>query len=219
MSEKISAAVQRLAGILPLQKNLAGLDASSRSIYHAIQHSFLTQGRAPTLAELNAVSAQAIDALRLLCDQDMIVSNAQGEVTGAYPFTSAARTSRVEINGHTVYAMCALDALAPAAMAQGKSRVISACAVTQAEVVVELDDQTILHTDASRDLFVGINWQAASSASSCAASLCTEMLFLKGNAVALQWQAGNAEFREIFTLAEAVQFAAAFFVPLLSSSD
>jgi hypothetical protein len=110
-----------------------------------------------------------------------------------------------------VHAMCALDALAPSAMAHCKSRVVSRCAVTQAAIIIELDDQKILNADETRDLFVGINWQAARSTGSCATSLCTEMLYLKGEAVALQWLAENPAGREIFTLPEAVQFSAGFF--------
>ncbi|MDH5613331.1 MAG: alkylmercury lyase family protein, partial [Gammaproteobacteria bacterium] len=147
--------------------------------------------------------------------KDMIVSNAQGEITGAYPFTSEARQSRVELNGHTVYAMCALDALAPAAMAQCNSRVISECAITQQAVIVELDNQKILNADAACDIFVGINWQAACSKTSCAASLCTEMIFLKGEDTARQWQTDDPSNRELFILPEALQFSADFFVPLI----
>lgn len=209
--DKITTAIQHLAAILPLRQNLESLDADARKIYHAIQHQYLTGGRAPTLAELNAVSPQAPAALRTLADKDMVVTDAGGEITGAYPFSSEPRTSRIEINGHTVHAMCALDALAPSAMAHCKSRVVSRCAVTQEEVIIELDDRKILNAKETRDLFVGINWQAAQSASSCATSLCTEMLYLKGEAVALQWLAENPASREIFTLPEAVQFSAGFF--------
>ena len=218
-TNKITAAVQRLSAILPLQANLASLDAGSRKIYHAIQQGYITQGRAPALAELDSISPQAREAVRNLSAKDMIVTNAQGEITGAYPFTSEARQSRVELNGHTVYAMCALDALAPAAMAQCNSRVISQCAITQQAITVELDNQKILNADAARDVFVGINWQAACSKTSCSASLCTEMIFLKGKETALEWQAGDSNNREFFTLPEAVQFSADFFLPLATSAE
>lgn len=209
--DKITTAIERLATILPLRQNLESLDAHTRKIHDTIRRCYITAGRAPTLAELNAVSPQAPAALRTLADKDIIVTDAEGEVTGAYPFSSEPRTSRIEINGHSVHAMCALDALAPSAMAHCKSRVVSRCAATQEEVIVELDDRKILNADETRDLFVGINWQAARSATSCATSLCTEMLFLKGEAVAHQWQAENPASREIFTLPEAVQFSAGFF--------
>ncbi|MDT8453144.1 MAG: organomercurial lyase [Gammaproteobacteria bacterium] len=209
--DKITTAIQRLAAILPLRQNLESLDAEARKIHDAIQRCYITEGRAPTLAEINAVIPQARDALHTLAGKDIIVTNAEGEIIGAYPFSSEPRTSRIEINGHSVHAMCALDALAPSAMAHCKSRVVSRCAVTQAEVMVELDDRKILNADETRDLFVGINWQAARSAGSCATSLCTEMLFLKGEAVASQWQAESPASREIFTLPEAIQFSAGFF--------
>jgi mercuric reductase len=114
--------------------------------------------------------------------------------------------------------MCALDALAPATMAKCNSHVVSECAVTRQVIIVELDNQKILNAEDTHNIFVGINWQAARSATSCATSLCTEMIFLKGEEVAHRWQAGDTENREFFTLPEAVQFSAAFFLPLVSTS-
>ena len=53
----------------------------------------------------------------------------------------------------------------------------------------------------------------------CANSLCTEMLFLRDGEVARQWQAKDAENREIFTLRVAVEFASRFFVPLMEQQE
>lgn len=43
-----------------------------------------------------------------------------------------------------------------------------------------------------------------------------EMMFLKDDKIAEQWLAEDPTNREIFTLQEAVEFGARFFVPLMS---
>ena len=67
----------------------------------------------------------------------------------------------------------------------------------------------------SMTFFFGINWNATSANTCCATSLCTEMVFIKGKAAAETWLNDNAVHREIFTLPDAIDFAAAFFVPLV----
>lgn len=54
------------------------------------------------------------------------------------------------------------------------------------------------------------------NAAGCATRLCTEMMLLKGKQIADQWQVADAEIREIFDLQDTVDFAAEFFVPLMT---
>jgi mercuric reductase len=75
---------------------------------------------------------------------------------------------------------------------------------------------TIENPDEVGDLHVGIGWGAADADTSCADSLCMEMIFLKDGKIARQWLADDAENREIFALSMAVEFAGRFFVPLMS---
>ena len=43
------------------------------------------------------------------------------------------------------------------------------------------------------------------------------MVFIKGRTVAQDWLSIDAHNRQLFTLAEAIEFASAFFVPLLQN--
>ncbi len=45
--------------------------------------------------------------------------------------------------------------------------------------------------------------------------MCLEMVFLKDQQTALEWQAGDTENISLFNLEDAVAFGAGFFTPLL----
>lgn len=212
---KVTNAIKRLTRILPIKSNLDALDADTAKVYQAVVNAFYEWGRAPTLQELQLEVTDAAERVGLLAAQDMLTVNQAGEVTGCYPFTMEPRVHQVDIHGHRLHAMCALDALAPSAMFECPSVVASECAVSQLPVRVELENQNVLNAEETSDVFFGINWAAASACGSCSESLCTEMLFLKGVENAQSWLNQDTGNREIFTLAEAIEFAAGFFKPMM----
>lgn len=212
---KVDDAIKRLSRILPIKSNLDALDTDSAQIYLAVVNTFYQAGRAPTVQELQARVADASERVAALAALDMLTLDQAGEVNGCYPFTMEPRVHQVEINGHHRHAMCALDALAPSAMFESSCVVNSECAVSQQPVRVLLQDKTVLNPGETGDLFFGINWAAASACGSCSESLCTEMLFLKGSRNARSWINEDVDNREIFTLAEAIEFASGFFKPMM----
>ena len=64
------------------------------------------------------------------------------------------------------------------------------------------------------DPWVGIHW--APACGHTAHSLCRQMLFLADEATAHQWQADAPDARHLYTLRQAIDLSAAFFVPLLA---
>jgi len=78
-------------------------------------------------------------------------------------------------------------------------------------ISIQQRNREILNSDRNSDVYFGISWNSTAN-NFCATSLCTEMLFLKGKQIADQWQAVNAENREILD----VQDAGEFFVPLMT---
>jgi len=212
---KVGRAISRLNEILPIKNRLDALDKSSAAIYLAVVNGFFEQGRAPLLSELEGSNSDAGQIVADLGKQDLLTLDNQGEVKGCYPFTMEQRVHRILLNGHEVHAMCALDALAPSAMFECASEVLSECAVTAAPVRIKLNNQVVINSDEVSELHFGLNWQAASSCCSCADSLCTEMLFLLDTPIAQSWLDEDAENREIFTLSEAIEFSAGFFKPMM----
>lgn len=135
-----------------------------------------------------------------------------GEPSGAYPFTSQEREHKVHINDVTAHCMCALDALSVSPMFNTPTVIDSQCRASGEVIHIEQNGSTF--TSGTLDAWFGINWGAASGDIVCAESLCMEMIFLANETVAREWLTQSPDTYEIFNLESAVEFAAAFFVPL-----
>lgn len=214
---KVKHAVDRLNRILPLTENCRNLSTEASSVYRVILRNFVEQGE---ILNRNAIAnlADADSVLRELSGKDMVVVDEAGEPTGAYPFTMEQRDHEVMVNGYKVHAMCALDSLAIATMYDLDTQISSKCHVSNEPVAISLSGQQ-LNDESDSETCFGINWSSATNQSCCATSLCTEMIFLKDEETASTWQQGDTENREIFTLSQAVQFAAGFFSPVVKHGN
>lgn len=216
MSDTVTKAIQRLNRVLPLTRNQARLEAAVKQLHLDILRAYVEMGRSLTRREIEARVPDPDAAIRLLAQYDMVVFDDAGEPVGAYPFTMEQREYRLSVNGHQVHCMCALDALAVSPMFGIEVQIASRCAVTGDTISVRQRGLEILNLSEVAGLHVGINWNAASPAGSCAATLCTEMLFLRDESVARDWLNVDAENRQVFNLRDSVRFAAGFFTPLLA---
>lgn len=212
MDNKISEALRRLDAILPLLAGLRSLDDEDARLYCSLLDSYATRGRALNRIEIAGMVADAGRSLDKLVQSKLIVLDAEGDPAGAYPFTSEQREHRVQINGITAHCMCALDALSVSPMFGRDTAIDSRCRVTGQAIHIRQNGTSL--TDGTLDACFGIDWGAASGDSSCAESLCLEMMFLADGETAARWLSESPDTREIFDLQSAVQFAAAFFVPL-----
>jgi hypothetical protein len=205
----------RLTAIIPLAARQHALPPAWRDAHRALLAGYAAHGRPPRRAELAA--RPGIDDAGALLDRlsgdDLVVLDAAGEVAGAYPFTTEATAHRVTLDGVTVHAMCAVDALAVAAMLGTATRVESTCLVSGRPVRVALQGSTITACTPPT-LEVGIHW--ATPCGHTAHSLCRQMIFLADDACAADWQAEAPDARRRYTPAQAVALGAAFFVPLLA---
>jgi mercuric reductase len=211
----VTAAIEQLNSLLPLKARQDALSAPLRELHRAILESFAAQGLPPSRAVLSARPGIGdVDAaLAELAAGDLVVLNpARDAVTGAYPFTVEERVHRVRVNGHTVHAMCALDALSIAPMFGTATQIESRCHVTEQPIAIDMQDLHIVSAQPATPR-VGIRWQGTSG---CAAqSLCLEMVFLYDAATAGAWQREDPAHISLFDLPDAVAFGAAFFRPLL----
>ena len=213
--KRVSAAVARLNGILPLKARQEKLSEPLRRLHRDILNAYVEIGRTLSRDEIGGRMENAADAIQTLAENDLIVVDSEGELVGAYPFTMEQREHKLKVNGHQVHCMCALDALAVNPMFGAEVEITSRCRVSDQPVRLRQKRYRFHDADDTQDLFFGISWNAASASSCCANSLCTEMIFLKGDLVAKNWRDQDAENREIFTLDEAILFATDFFLPLL----
>ncbi len=216
VSHKLQNALDRLRDILPLKANQTKCAPQVKALHQQLLRSFVERGRILTRAEMATYVDQLPAALDLLRQYDMLTVSSNGEADGAYPFTMHERGHTVFVNGQRVHAMCALDALAVGPMFQVSTHIQSHCAVTSEPIEIRMAGETVGNWEEVGQTHVGIGWQAADGQSCCADSLCMEMIFLRDQEIAGQWLADHAAEREIFTLAEAVQLASRFFVPLMT---
>ena len=216
MNGKLEKALNRLQGILPLKARQEACSKPVKQLHQDILRSFVSRGRILTREEMAQQVGDLEAAVDVLQRNDMVVFSGDGEPVGAYPFTMEEREHRVLVNGHQVYAMCALDALSVSPMFGMDTEITSRCRVTGDPVSIRQSGLTIENPEDAADIHFGIIWGAENTDSCCADSLCMEMMFLRDGKTARQWLAEDPANREIFTLREAMEFGARFFVPLMS---
>lgn len=212
MNTQVSTALKRLDSILPLLSGLKSLSSDDAALYCKLLNSYVQQGRTLTRSEAAELDSNAVQALAHIAESKLIVLDADGNPSGAYPFTSEEREHKVHVNDVTVHCMCALDALAVSPMFNMPTVIDSQCRVTGEKIHLEQNGTNF--SDGTLDAWFGINWGAATSDIVCAESLCMEMMFLANEAVAREWLAESPDTREIFDLPSAIDFATGFFVPL-----
>jgi len=206
----------RLNRLLPLKARQDRHLPALKALHRMVIESLVTRGRPPDRAEVAAmVGAQQVDtALALLGNDDLIVLSAdRRSILGAYPVTSEVTPHTLEVNGHAIHAMCALDALSVAPLFDCVADIRSHCRMTGLAIAVRQRGERIL--EACPDTIrVGVRWQMPSGGSA-AHSLCTEMVFLEDDDAAARWHRGDGRNHSVYTLEQAVAFGARYFRPLL----
>jgi alkylmercury lyase len=216
MNAKLDRALNRLKRILPLEARQHACSRQIRELHQHVLRSFVDRGRILTREEMAQHVSDPEHAISVLKSGDLVVFSGDGDPVGAYPFTMEMREYEVRVNRHRVYAMCALDALAISPMFGMKTQIDSRCRITGGRVAIRQSGTAIENPDEAGGVRFGIDWGAARAGSSCANSLCMEMMFLQDGHVARRWLEDDAGAKEAFTLPEAVEFARRFFVPLMA---
>ncbi len=214
----LTTALDKLNSLLPLKARQSQLEPQLRNLHIAILRHFATAGGPLSRDEVaQQLGNDDVDAaLARLADDDLVVLTPdRRHIAGAYPFTAEERVHAVLVNGHTVHAMCALDALAIAPMFATATRIDSRCHVTDTPVEIHMQGTELLSAKPG-DVHVGIHWQGTSG---CAAqSLCMEMVYLADAETAQRWQQQDSDNIDLYELPDAVSFAAAYFRPLLADA-
>ncbi len=215
MNIKVQNAVDHLNKILPLAKRQQQLSPEIANVYQKILKSYVELGRSLNKKEIAEYVDNLDETISTLRNNDMVVFDSNNEPVGAYPFTMEQRDHKVKVNDFPVHSMCALDALAISPMFNLKTHIDSSCHVSGESISIDQLDQEVLNKDKNSNVHFGINWNSAAN-NCCATSLCTEMIFLKNEEIANQWFSEVTDNREIFTIDEAMEFASAFFRPLIT---
>ena len=213
---EIQAAIYRLHQQLPLQARQDQLTPALKQLHQLILCALAKQGVPPGRNEMAEVvgAAKLSAALQRLGAMDLVVlDRTHSVVLGAYPLTTEVTPHQLRMGQHSIYAMCALDAVSVAPMFATAVTINSRCHVSGEPVQIHMQGHDVLSAQPDT-VMVGIRWQLPSAVA--AHSMCTEMVFLKDLSTAQQWQAGEVDAISIFTLPESIAFGAGFFVPLLA---
>ncbi len=214
--DRLNQAIEHLNQLLPLKARQNRLSASLKALHQAVIQSLVTRGCSLSRSEIAArVGEDKVDAaIAQLGHDDLVVLSAdRTEIVGAYPVTCEPTQHALHVSGRTIHAMCALDALSVGPMYQLPVEIRSRCRVSGEPVCIKQDGMHILAATPP-SVRVGVRWQMPSG-DHAAHSLCMEMVFLKDEAAAVAWHGGDLNRHGVFTLAEAVQFGAGFFRPLV----
>lgn len=212
----VRAALRRLNSLLPLADRQRALPTAYQQLHQTILRRWFETGSPPDTAELaqRCPELDLPDTLVQLSGADLIVLDSAQTIVGAYPLTLEETPHVVQINGHILQAMCAVDALAISPLFGQPTQIESRCRVTDKPVLIRQAGATVLEAHPSAAVRVGIHWQPPQT---CAAhSLCREMVFLVDGAAAAAWQATAPDQRDCLTLAEAIELGDTFFAPLLA---
>jgi hypothetical protein len=208
MTTTIDDALERLDRRLPLAQRQSALPPEFAAAHRAILRSQFQTGLIP---DLRTLPQGALERLR--ADDLVVVSKDGIRIVGAYPMTTEPTPHRLVLPGRTIHAMCAVDALSVGAMYGGEVEIESKCRVTHEPVRVKMDGARIVSAS-PECVLVGVRWDKASGVPA-AHSLCMEMVFLRDEAAAMEWSAGDSESHTVLSLQEAAEFGARFFKPLV----
>jgi len=230
---RLARALRRLHDLLPLKERQDSLERPLIALHRAILRSLIENGRPLSRTQISAMLGSedaAAKAVALLGSYDLIVRSPLtvrdvatdalvvldakgGDVVGAYPMTTEETPHKVTVNGNTLYAMCAVDALAVPAMFNAEALIHSACHVTGTPVAIHVNGTAVIEATPS-DVRVGVRWQRLIDC--CAHVMCRQMIFLRDEATANAWVNSDPISKELFTVREAIAITEAFFVPLLA---
>ncbi len=221
-SRTARAALGAVLEVLDVEKRWgAGYEEALDRVRCAILETYARAGRAPSVAQLAAVTdrtrEELEDLLRQLQERDLVVLDDGEGIAGAYPFTERKTGHRVLLDRHALNAMCAIDALGAGAMVGRDIVIESSCRSCGTSIhVATRDDGTALQSYGPEGAVV---WSGIAYDEGCAAtSLCTVMAFFCSDAHLVSWRESNHPGLTGFRLSmdEAQQVGTAIFAPMLA---
>lgn len=196
-----------------------GLDETESRIHGIVLSGYALSGRAPATADVAAAAGLTLNeagrVLRCLAGRDILVLDAAGRISGAYPFTDGPTQHHVEAGSLSVGAMCAIDALGIGAMLERDIAVRSVCRQCARPLAIRTRSQgrELGQVEPQRIVV----WSGHRYASGCAASsLCTLQAFFCDDAHLETWRANSpaADQRGVrLNLPEALEVGQAIFAP------
>ena len=221
-----TAAREALCGRGELRQNLPKdwfdvLSPTEDLIWRTCVELFPRLGCAPTLAELAAETGESQDSVEtLLCAlqrRDLLGLSASGSaIEYVYPFTMRETGHHVHVYGHTVNALCAIDALGVGAMCRTDVTIQSSCLRCGTPIkLATTQDGRSLRTISPTNLVVWYDF--SSYRDSAASSCCSAIAFFCSDEHLWSSQSGPRGSR--LTANEALEVGRAIFAPILAEPE
>jgi hypothetical protein len=221
------AARQALIGRLAARVGLLDrwscrLEADQDVVWQTALRLYAERGRAPSIPNLAATAAIAVDKLVALLNDleshDLIsLDRARERIWLAYPFTEAETEHQVELNGRTLRAPCAIDALGVAAMYSSDTTVTSPCrhCSKTVQVATAAAGRELANVHPSHSMV----WYDFAYDGSAAASCCPSIAFFCSPSHLQLWQEAPANSRAGvgLSMGEALEVGRAIFGPILAT--
>lgn len=197
----------------------SGYTPAADSVRTALLRHYAETGQAPALNVLAArtqLNEALIESLLAeLCQRDLVVME-DGRIVGAYPFTDRDAGYLVELNGQTLNAMCAVDALGIGAMCGNDVTIASRCRHCGAPIQIATQDrgQALAQAaPANAVVWLSIRYEGGCAAS----SLCTATAFFCSDDHLAEWRQKHQSDAPGFRLSieEALEAGRALFGPSL----
>lgn len=180
-------------------------------------------GRPPSPAEIGEEIDLASDQVRAhlaeLQAHDLLGANqATGEIVYVYPFTTYATEHRVNLHGHILHALCAIDALGVGGMSRTDVTITSSCRLCQ--MPIDIGTAIAGHAIGNAQPADTVVWYDLAYDQVAAKTCCPSIAFFCSENHLQQWLASKLPPRAgcQLTLAEAMEVGRAIFEPVLARS-
>ena len=205
-----------------VERWLTPLSGEEDHIRRGVLAFFVANGRAPRFADIAAATRLPEDrvsgVLETLHHRDLLgVDAAAGAVTYAYPFAGRRTGHTVQVGGHALDSLCAVDSLGTGAMCDTDVTVVSNCRSCGGDIRIETADQgRALRSVTSPGAVI---WYDLSFGDNAATSCCSSTAFFCSDAhlAAWQWRGGSRNGRRL-TIEEGLEMGRAVFGPLLAGA-
>lgn len=197
------------------------LEATEDVVWRTALQLYGASGRAPSVSDIAGESGippdRVADILRKLQSHDLVaLDQISNRVRLAYPFTESVTGHRVELNGHFLHALCAIDALGVADMYDTDTAISSPCVQCGKTIHVRTT-----HKGSAVQSFFPVSavvWYDFAYDGSAASSCCPAIAFFCSEEHLQHWLDFQKVRREgiRLTIGEALEVGRAIFGPVLS---
>jgi alkylmercury lyase len=192
-------------------------------VWRTVLELFAKSARPPYLPEIARETGLSVENIRVLVSElqayDLLGGDASADVIlYAYPFTGEQTEHRVQLRGHWLHTVCAIDALGTAGMFRTDALIESSCRVCRGRIEISTAQSGTSFSHARPG--DAVVWYDLAYSGRAEASCCPSIAFYCSNAELQHWLSAQSPHRAGYrlTLDEALEVGRALFEPVLATA-